>query len=106
MQISLKLTVIAIAAIAGCASQAMSQDAGSGPSGVGNAAKVTAPPPPGTNAAGPANATGSQLSVSAAGKGGSQSGSRKAASAFKTDPTIDAGDKEVARKIRSICRGC
>jgi hypothetical protein len=84
-------------------------NSGNDPSGAGNSAKIAAPPP-GTNSAGTANssgspaASGSSMTTGSARSnagGGSTSGRSTA-----DDATIDAENKLLDRKLKSICRGC
>jgi hypothetical protein len=75
------------------------------PSGAGNAPKVASPPSPGTNSAGTANSSG----VTSGGTATTGMGSG-AASMTDTPRTgnadVDAQDRAVDRKIKSICKGC
>jgi hypothetical protein len=98
------------------------------PSGAGNSTKV--PTPPGTNAAGTANSTGSASSgqggvSGAAGSGSANPGSTTGVSTNRagtpgdridgetnplprapSDATIKAQESKVDAKIKSICKGC
>jgi hypothetical protein len=85
-------------------------NSGNDPSGAGNSSKLAAPPPPGTNSAGTANSSGAAANSGA----GVTTGSARSAPAGTavTDPqtngdaAIDAEDKQINRKLKSICRGC
>jgi len=74
-------------------------NSGNDGSGGGNSVKL-ASPPPGTNSAGTANASGSSAN-SAAGVTTGTAGSRT-----DSDAAIDAEDKQIDRRLKSICRGC
>jgi hypothetical protein len=76
-------------------------NAGNDPSGVGNSAKVAAPPAPGTNSAGTANSSGPAANSGA----GVTTGSANAPSA-SGDAALNAENKAIDRKLKSICRGC
>jgi hypothetical protein len=75
-------------------------NSGNDPSGAGNSAKLASPPPPGTNSAGTANSSGSPATT------GSSATTGSARSNTSNDAAIDAENKEVDRKLKSICRGC
>jgi len=84
-------------------------NSGNDPSDAGNSAKV-ASPPPGTNAAGTASSSGSTATTGSSMTTGS---ARPAAGVtFASGPStsgdaaIDAEDKALNRKLKSICRGC
>jgi hypothetical protein len=90
-------------------------NSGNDPSGAGNSAKLASPPTPGTNSAGTANSSGSAgSSGSATAAGARTSGSASSAPGgtaatgpnVKGDAAVDAEEKAVDRKIKSICRGC
>jgi hypothetical protein len=87
-------------------------NSGNDPSGAGNSAKVALPPSPGTNSAGTANSTGSSVNTGSSmttGSAGSRAGvGGTAATGPRTsgDAAIDAEDKAIDRKLKSICRGC
>jgi hypothetical protein len=69
------------------------------PSGVGNASRVASPPPPGINSAGTANSSGMTT--------GTGSGATSMTDAPRTgNADVDAQDRAVDRKIKSICKGC
>jgi hypothetical protein len=84
-------------------------NSGNDPSGAGNSAKL-ASPPPGTNSAGTANSSGSP------GTSGSSmtTGSARPAAGDNSAPgpstsgdaAVDAENKAIDRKLKSICRGC
>jgi hypothetical protein len=70
-------------------------NAGEDPSGAANASKRASPPPAGTNTAGTAQSSGG---------GGVTTGSAR--SQTSGDAEVNKENKEVDRKIKSICRGC
>jgi len=80
------------------------------PSGAGNASRQASPQTPGTNSSGTAQSsgssanTGSGVTTGSARSGGSRTditGPQRSG-----DAAIGEEDKEVDRKIKSICRGC
>lgn len=82
-------------------------NSGNDPSGAGNSSKLAMPPAPGTNSAGTANSSGSSVTT------GSSATTRRAPAGISAtgpqtrgDAAIDAENKEVDRKVKSICRGC
>jgi hypothetical protein len=83
-------------------------NSGNDPSGAGNSSKLATPP--GTNSAGTANSSGAAANSGA----GVTTGSARSAPAGTTvigpqtngDAAIDAEDKQINRKLKSICRGC
>jgi hypothetical protein len=83
-------------------------NSGNDPSGAGNSAKVASPP--GTNSAGTANSSGRPGTVGSSTTTGSARSDTGGASA--TDPltsddaALNAEDKAIDRKLKSICRGC
>jgi hypothetical protein len=87
-------------------------NSGNDPSGVGNSAKVAVPPGPGTNSAGTANSSGSSVNSGSSvttGSAGSRTGIGGTAATgpqSSGDAAIDAEDKAIDRKLKSICRGC
>jgi hypothetical protein len=90
-------------------------NSGNDPSGAGNSAKIASPHAPGTNSAGTANSSGSSNSSGSAVTTGSRtSGSASSAPGgtavtgpnTKGDAAVDAEEKAVDRKIKSICKGC
>jgi hypothetical protein len=85
-------------------------NAGEDPSGAANSSRLASPPAPGTNAAGTAQSSGSGVNTGGgvttgsgrgAGSGTSTTGPQKSG-----DAEINEENKEVDRKIKSICRGC
>jgi len=74
------------------------------PSGAGNAEKVVAQPPPGTNSAGTANSSGASMTTGSARP--APGGTAAAAPQAPGDVAIDKEDKVVDQKLKSICRGC
>jgi subtilisin family serine protease len=84
-------------------------NAGEDPSGAANASRLASPPAPGTNSAGTAQPSGSVNtgsgvttgSARSAASGTSMTGPQKSGEAAITEE-----NKEVDRKIKSICRGC
>src|SRR6266480_3873605 len=70
-------------------------NSGNDPSGAGNSAKI-ASPPPGTNSAGTANSSGSPATTGSA---------RSKDRSTGNDAAIDAENRAVDRKLKSICRG-
>lgn len=88
-------------------------NSGNDPSGAGNSAKI--PTAPGTNSAGTAHSSGSAASGSSSAGSGATTGSTSTRAAGGTDAegpnksgdaAIDAEDKAVDRKLKSICKGC
>jgi hypothetical protein len=96
-------------------------NSGNDPSGAGNAAKI--PTSPGTNAAGTANSSGAPSSAStgagsststttgaagnrAGGGAGRVDGVTNPGPAVAGDAEINAENKKVDSKIKSICKGC
>jgi hypothetical protein len=77
-------------------------NSGNDPSGAGNSAKL-ASPPPGTNSAGTANSSGSPGTSGSSMTTGS---ARPAAGDTSGDAAVDAENKAIDRKLKSICRGC
>ncbi len=81
-------------------------NSGNNPSGIGNAdssqrngqSPNSAPPRPGTNSLGTANASG--------GGGGRSIGKHTRTNEQATDATVDSENKQVDRAVKSICRGC
>jgi hypothetical protein len=82
-------------------------NAGEDPSGAANASRRAPPPAPGTNSAGTAQSSGSGATGD-----GVTTGSGRGAKTDITGPqrngdaAIGEENKEVDRKIKSICRGC
>jgi hypothetical protein len=83
-------------------------NAGEDPSGQANSARRASPPAPGTNTAGTAQSSGSGVNTGSGVTTGSarsrQSGTTVAGP--QTSVEVDKENKEVDRKIKSICRGC
>jgi hypothetical protein len=83
-------------------------NAGEDPSGAANASRLASPPAPGTNSAGTAQSSGAGVNTGS----GVTTGSGRGAGSNMTGPQtsgdaeINAENKEVDRKIKSICRGC
>jgi hypothetical protein len=73
------------------------------PSGAGNASRQATRPGPGTNSAGTAQSSGSGVTTGSARPGSRTdiTGPQRSGDAAITDE-----NKEVDRKIKSICRGC
>jgi hypothetical protein len=84
-------------------------NSGNDPSGAGNSAKI-ASPPPGTNSAGTANSSGSSVTTGSSATTGSARSNTGEVSVTgpsnSTDAAIDAKNKALDRKLKSICRGC
>jgi hypothetical protein len=85
-------------------------NAGEDPSGAANASRRASPAAPGTNTAGTAQSSGAGVNT---GNGVTTGSGRGAGSATGTtgpqrsgDAEINEENKEVDRKIKSICRGC
>jgi hypothetical protein len=85
-------------------------NAGEDPSGAANASRLASPPAPGTNTAGTAQPSGSGVNTGSgvttgsgrsAGSGTDMTGPQRSG-----DAAINEENKEVDRKIKSICRGC
>jgi hypothetical protein len=85
-------------------------NAGEDPSGAANASRRASPTTPGTNAAGTAQSSGSGVNTGSgvttgsgrsAGSGTGMTGPQRSG-----DAAINEENKEVDRKIKSICRGC
>ena len=70
-------------------------NAGEDPSGARNASRLASPPAPGTNSAGTAQSSGGGVTTGSARSGRTSD-----------DAAITEENKEVDRKIKSICRGC
>jgi hypothetical protein len=85
-------------------------NAGEDPSGAANASRLASPPAPGTNSAGTAQPSGSGVNTSSGVTTGSGRGAGSATSMTgpqrSGDAAINEENKEVDRKIKSICRGC
>jgi hypothetical protein len=85
-------------------------NSGNDPSGAGNSAKIASPPPQGTNSAGTANSSGSSATARSSATTGSARSNTGGVSvtgpSTSGDAAIDAEDKAVDRKLKSICRGC
>jgi hypothetical protein len=87
-------------------------NSGNDPSGAGNSSKVASPPAPGTNSAGTANSSGSPStsgssgSSTTTGSAARPGGTSAAGPQTNGDPAIDAEDKQINRKLKSICKGC
>src|SRR5437879_748591 len=75
-------------------------NAGEDPSGAANSSRLASPPAPGTNSAGTAQSSGGGVNTGS----GVTTGSGR--SARSGDAEINEENKEVDRKIKSICRGC
>jgi hypothetical protein len=84
-------------------------NSGNDPSGAGNSAKA-ASPPPGTNSAGTANSSGSSPATPSSVTTGSArpnaGGVAVTGPSSSNDAAIDAEDKALDHKLKSICRGC
>ena len=85
-------------------------NAGEDPSGAANASRRASPPAPGTNTSGTAQSSGAGANTGsgvttgsgrAAGSGTDMTGPQRSG-----DSAINEENKEVDRKIKSICRGC
>ncbi len=76
------------------------------PSGQGNAAKLSTPPPPGTNSLGTANSSGSSTSATTGSTTPPSGHVNIAGPNTNSDAAISAEDKLLDKKIRSICKGC
>jgi hypothetical protein len=85
-------------------------NSGNDPSGAGNSAKVVSPPPPGTNSAGTANSSGSSATTGSSMTTGSAraapGGTAATGPSQSGDVAVDAENKAIDRKLKSICRGC
>jgi hypothetical protein len=92
-------------------------NSGNDPSGVGNASKLATPPAPGTNTSGTAQSSGSrgggvnsQPGMTTGAAASSAAGSTVAGPQTETDKNTDAAiaeeNKNMDRKVKSICRGC
>jgi hypothetical protein len=86
-------------------------NSGNDPSGAGNSGKVVSKPPPGTNSAGTANspgssAAGSSMTTGSAGSRAGTGGTAATGPQTKGDISLDKEDKDVDRRVKSICRGC
>ena len=85
-------------------------NSGNDPSGIGNSSKLASPTSPGTNSAGTANSTGSGVNPGSGVTTGTArfapGGTAAAGHRTRENTTIDAEDKVLDRKIKSICRGC
>jgi hypothetical protein len=84
-------------------------NSGNDPSGAGNSAKVVSPPP-GTNSAGTANSSGSSATTGSSMTTGSAraapGGTAATGPSQSGDVAVDAENKVIDRKLKSICRGC
>jgi hypothetical protein len=85
-------------------------NAGEDPSGAANSSRLASPPASGTNSAGTAQSSGSGVNTGSgvttgsgrsAGSGADMTGPQRSG-----DAAINEENKEVDRKIKSICRGC
>ena len=79
------------------------------PSGAGNASRQASPQTPGTNSSGTAQSAGSGVNTgNGVTTGSARSGSRTDITGPQRsgDAAIGEENKEVDRKIKSICRGC
>ena len=80
------------------------------PSGAANASRLASPPQSGTNSAGTAQSSGSGVNTGSGvttGSGRSTgSGTSVTGPQRSGDAAINEENKEVDRKIKSICRGC
>jgi hypothetical protein len=85
-------------------------NAGEDPGGAANASRLASPPAPGTNAAGTAQSSGAGVNTDSGVTTGSGRGAGSATNMTgphtSGDAEINAENKEVDRKIKSICRGC
>jgi hypothetical protein len=85
-------------------------NAGEDPSGAANASRFALPPAPGTNSAGTAQSSGAGANTGSGVTTGSGRGAGSATDMVgpqtSGDAEINAENKEVDRKIKSICRGC
>ena len=84
-------------------------NAGEDPSGAANSVRRASPPAPGTNTAGTAQSSGGGVNTgSGVTTGSARSGSGSTVTGPQTsgDVAVDKENKEVDRKIKSICRGC
>ena len=75
-------------------------NAGEDPSGAANSVRRASPPAPGTNTAGTAQSSGGGVNT------GSGETTGSARSQTSGDIEVNKENKEVDRKIKSICRGC
>jgi hypothetical protein len=80
------------------------------PSGAANASRLASPPVPGTNTAGTAQSSGAGVNT---GSGVTTGSGRSVGSGMDMtgpqrsgDAAVNEENKEVDRKIKSICRGC
>ena len=80
-------------------------NAGEDPSGQANAVRRASPSAPGTNTAGTAQSSGSGVTTGSARSTGS-GGATVTGPQTSGDAAIGEENKEVDRKIKSICRGC
>jgi hypothetical protein len=80
-------------------------NAGEDPSGQANAVRRASPSAPGTNTAGTAQSSGSGVTTGSARSTGS-GGATVTGPQTSGDVEVDKENKEVDRKIKSICRGC
>ena len=78
------------------------------PGGPNNSGTVASepPPPPGTNSLGTANASGSSVTTGSARNRAQRGGTAATGPQRESDIAIDGENKEIDRKIKSICRGC
>jgi hypothetical protein len=85
-------------------------NAGEDPSGAANASRLAAPPAPGTNNAGTAQSSGAGANTGSGVTTGSGSAARSGIDVTgpqrSGDAAVNEENKEVDRKIKSICRGC
>jgi len=78
----------------------------SNPGGPNNSGTVASEPPPGTNSLGTANASGSSVTTGSARNRAPRGGTAATGPQRESDIAIDGENKEIDRKIKSICRGC
>ena len=71
-----------------------------------NSGTVASEPPPGTNSLGTANASGSSVTTGSARNRAQRGGTAATGPQRESDIAIDGENKEIDRKIKSICRGC
>jgi hypothetical protein len=83
-------------------------NAGEDPSGAANQSRRASPPAPGTNTAGTAQSSGAGVNTGSGVTTGSarSTGSTVTGPQWSGDAEINEENKEVDRKIKSICRGC
>jgi hypothetical protein len=99
-----KPIALVLVAVLMSSAAAWSQSAG-GSGGAGGAAGSPSASTPGTNSAGTANSSGSVGTNTGAGLGNGDTAAMDG-SPRTGDAKVDAQDKAVDRKVKSICKGC